>query len=95
MWNEKEKYRDLITQIGAFHKICAYFNVLGKKVEGSDLAEVQWCYNWNHEGKTLQQGFGVHLTVCETLERLLLERSVSSVDGSNMFITHNVKKAAL
>ena len=40
IWNEKEKYRDFIVQIGAFHTICAYFNILGKKMDGSGFNEV-------------------------------------------------------
>ena len=43
------------------------------------------------KGKHYNRALCVHLAVCEALERLHLERFVSSVDGSNMF-THDVKK---
>ena len=99
LWNEKEKYRDFIIQIGAFHTICAYFNVLGKKMKGSGFAEVVLesgicsigSINGVMKGKHYNRALRVHLAVCEALEMLLLERFVKSVDGSNMF-THDVKK---
>ena len=57
IWNEKEKYRDFIVQIGDFHTIFAYFHVRGKKMDGSRfnkvLLESGICTS---EGKALQQG---------------------------------------
>ena len=43
------------------------------------------------KGKQYNRAMRVHLAVCEAQERLLVERFLSSVDGSNMF-THDVKK---
>ena len=74
LWNEKEKYRDFIIQIGAFHTICAYFNVLGKKMEGrSGFAEVvlesgicsSGSINGVMKGKHYNRALCVHLAVCE------------------------------
>ena len=57
IWNEKEKYRDFIVQSRDFHTICAYFNELGKKIDGRGfnkvLLESGICTS---EGKALQQG---------------------------------------
>ena len=99
LWNEKEKYRDFIIQIGAFHTISAYFNVLGKKMEGSGFAEVVLesgvCSSGSINGvmkeKLFNRAMGAHIAVCDAREWLLLERFVRSVDGSNMF-TPDVKK---
>ena len=88
IWNEKEKYSGFIVLIGAFHTICAYFNVLRKKIDGSGFNEVvlesgiftSGSINGITKGKHYSRAFRVHLAVCEVSE-----------DGINM-LTDDIKK---
>ena len=72
IWNEKEKYRDFIVQIGVFHTISAYFNILGKKMDGSGFNEVLFessictsgSINRVMKGKHYNRALRIHLAVC-------------------------------
>jgi hypothetical protein len=48
IWNQPKKIEDHI-MIGTFHVVCAYFKMIGKKMEGTGLSDILleagmgWC----------------------------------------------------
>jgi hypothetical protein len=39
-WNQPKKFEDHIIMIGTFHVVCAYFKMIGKKMEGTGLSDI-------------------------------------------------------
>ena len=68
--------------IGTFHLICAYFRILGKKINGSGLSDVfleagligSGSIHGVLSGKHYDRALNCHKTMLESLERLLLEQ---------------------
>jgi hypothetical protein len=40
IWNQPKKFGDHIIMIGTFHVVCAYFMMIGKKMEGTGLSDI-------------------------------------------------------
>ena len=40
IWNQPKKFDDHIIMIGTFHVVCAYFKMIGKKMEGTGLSGI-------------------------------------------------------
>ena len=40
IWNQPKQFEDHIIMIGTFHVVCAYFKMIGKKMEGSGLSDI-------------------------------------------------------
>ena len=40
IWNNPEKYQKHIIMIGTFHLVCAYFKMIGKKMDGSGVSDI-------------------------------------------------------
>ncbi len=40
IWNQPKKFEDHIIMIGTFHAVCAYFKMIGKKMEGTGLSDI-------------------------------------------------------
>ena len=82
IWNWPDRYKKHIVLIGPFHLICAYFRMMGKKLDGSGFADilleaglitsgsVQGVLSCRHYDRALN----CHKVMRECLERLLLER---------------------
>ena len=79
VWNSPNTFKDVFIRLGSFHIICAYFNAIGKVVEGSGFEEVVLeagicaCGSMNGvlTGKHYNRALMVHTTFLEAPERLL------------------------
>ena len=40
IWNQPKTFEDHIIMIGTFHVVCAYFKMIGKKMEGTGLSYI-------------------------------------------------------
>ena len=40
IWNQPKKFEDHIIMIGTFYVVCAYFKMIGKKMEGTGLSDI-------------------------------------------------------
>jgi hypothetical protein len=40
IWNQPKQFEDHIIMIGTFHVVCAYFKMIGKKMEGTGLSDI-------------------------------------------------------
>lgn len=101
VWNEPEKFRDVIVNLGAFHTVCAYMGALGKLMEGSGFEELvleaglcasgslQQMMNGKHYNRALR----VHQTMADALGRLMT-RAYLSNDMSNQMCIEKLKSLA-
>ena len=85
VWNYPEKYKNHIVMIGTFHVICAYFKMIGKKMNGSGFSDVlleaglisSGSLQGVLSGKHYTRAMHCHKVMLESLERLLLEMFLS------------------
>lgn len=82
MWNWPDRYSKHIVLIGSFHLVCAYFRMMGKKLDGSGFSDIlleaglttSGSVQGIISGKHYDRALFCHRTMMECLERLLLER---------------------
>ena len=76
-----KKYKNHIIMISAFHVICAHFKMIGKKMGGTGLSNIQTeaslktsgSLNGVLSGKLYSRVMTCHKTLLEALERMLLQ----------------------
>jgi hypothetical protein len=81
IWNEPKKFEDHIIMIGTFHVVCAYFKMIGKKMEGTGLSDIlletgligSGSVTGVITGKHFSRAMHCHKILLEALERLLFE----------------------
>ena len=82
IWKSPDFYDDYIVIIGSFHLIYAYLKMIGKKMNESELANVQLkagvisadFINGVISGKNYGRAINCHKVKAKSLERLLLDR---------------------
>ena len=85
LWSNPARYKNHIVLIGTFHILCAYFKMLGKKMDGSGLQDIliesgmmsSGSMKGVMTGKNYDRSLHCHKTMLECLERLLLEEFLS------------------
>ena len=93
IWNEPEMYQKHVILIGTFHLTCAYFHMIGKKMDSCGLSDVlleaglvgSGTVYGVFSGKNYSRAMVCHKTVLESLERLLMKRFVEHKGESNFF----------
>jgi hypothetical protein len=77
IWNQSKKFEDHIIMIGTFHVVCAYFKMIGKKMEGTGLSDILLEAGLIESGsdtvKHYSRAMHCHKILLEALERLLFE----------------------
>lgn len=94
LWSNPARYKNHIVLIGTFHVLCAYFKMLGKKMEGSGLQDIliesglmtSGSMKGVMTGKNYERSLHCHKTMLECLERLLVEEFLS-VNGKNSLLS--------
>ena len=82
VWNNPEKYKNHIILIGTFHLTCAYLKMVGKKIDGSGIADIfleanlvgSGSLSGVLNGKNYSRSMHCHKVLVESLERLLLSK---------------------
>lgn len=82
VWNRPDQYKKHIILIGTFHLACAYFKMLGKKLDGAGFGDIlleaglisSGSLQGVLSGKHYERALSCHKIMLESLERLLLER---------------------
>ena len=98
VWNSPDTFKDVFIRLGSFHIICAYFNAIGKVVEGSGFEEIvleagicaSGSLNGVLTGKHYNRALMVHTTFLESLERLLWGKFLREKNACEKW--NNVKK---
>ncbi len=93
VWNHVDRYDKHIILIGTFHLICAYFRVIGKKMEASGLTDVlleaglvgSGTVYGVMSGKNYSRAMLCHKIVVESLERLLLKYFLDIKNETELF----------
>lgn len=80
IWNDPVKYKNHIVLIGTFHLMCAYFKMIGKKMDSSGITDVM-------SGKNYSRAMVCHKIVLESLEKLLLKTFLSQTGQNEIFET--------
>ncbi len=91
--NDPDRYTKHIILIGTFHLTCAYFLMIGKKMEATGLTDVlleaglvgSGTVYGVLSGKNYSRAMVCHKTVLESLERLLLKQYLDSRGKSKLF----------
>jgi hypothetical protein len=97
IWNQPKRFEDHIIMIGTFHVVCAYFKMIGKKMEGTGLSDIlleasligSGSVTGVMTGKHYSRAMHCHKILLEALERLLFEEFCFSLgrrkanDGSS------------
>ncbi len=81
IWKNSERYKQHIIMIGSFHATCAYHKMIGKKMDGTGLADVMTeaglissgSLRGVLEGKQYSRAMVCHKTMLEALERLIID----------------------
>ena len=81
VWQNQERYKNVIVRMGVFHTTCSLLGVLGKRMTGSGFAdliiEADVCASGSltkvMSGKHYNRAIRVHRLMLEALERLLYE----------------------
>ena len=81
-WNNPDRYQNHIILIGTFHLECAFMRMLGKKMDGSGLADIlleagligSGSLQGVLSGKHYDRALHCHKTVTEALEQLLMRQ---------------------
>jgi hypothetical protein len=87
------KYKNHIIMIGTFHIICAYFKMVGHKMNGSGLSDVlmeagliaSGSLNGVMNGKHYSRAINCHKITVEALERLLMEKFLAKKREKGVF----------
>jgi len=93
VWNNPMRYEKHIILIGTFHLICAYMRLIGKKMAGSGLADVlieaglitSGSLHGVLSGKNYSRAIHCHKVLLESLERLLMQQYLSSLQQDDIF----------
>lgn len=93
VWTNPQKYKNHLILIGTFHLVCAYQNMVGKKVAGSGLSGVLLEDGLTGSGsvqgvlreKHYERVMHCHKAVLESLERLVLDRFLVERGKENIF----------
>jgi len=88
IWTFQEQYKDHIMMLGQFHTGMNYMNMLGHKMAGSGYSEIlieadlvtSGCLRGVLNGKAYAKSLFCLKTVCEAMERLLMEQFVTEQD---------------
>lgn len=93
IWKEPEIYEKHVILIGTFHLTCAYFHMIGKKMDACGLTDVlleaglvgSGTVYGVLSGKNYSRAMICHNTVLESLEILLVKRFLGHTGESNIF----------
>jgi len=93
VWNDPKRYAKHIILIGTFHLTCAYFRVIGRKMEGSGLVDVlleaglvgSATVHGVLSGKNYSRAMLCHKMLVESLERLLAIEFLDSTQQCHIF----------
>jgi len=83
IWNDSEKFGNVVILLGAFHIMCSYLGTLGKMMTGSGLEEIVVqagvCAGGSIDkvcsGKHYNRAMRMHQLVVEAVERLLYQKT--------------------
>lgn len=95
IWNDPVKYKNHIVLIGTFHLMCAYFKMIGKKMDSSGITDVMLeaglvgsgTVYGVMSGKNYSRAMVCHKIVLESLEKLLLKTFLSQTGQNEIFET--------
>jgi hypothetical protein len=81
IWNQPKTFEHHIIMIGTFHVVCAYFKMIGNKIEGTGLSDIlleagliePGSVTGVMSGKHYSRTMHCHKILLEALERLLFE----------------------
>ena len=81
VFNNPLKYKHHIILIGTFHLMCAYFKMIGKKMESSGLSDIMYeaalvrsgTVKGVMNGKNYSRSIACHKVVVESLEKIILD----------------------
>ena len=93
IWNQPHRYKKHIILIGTFHLVCAYLKMIGKKMNGSGLADIlleaglisSGSLNGVLSGKQYDRALHCHKTMLECLERLILKSYLETTGAESHF----------
>ena len=93
VWNYPNRYAKHIILIGTFHLTCAYFRMIGKKMDACGLSDVLFeaglvgsgTIYGVLSGKNYSRAMVCHKTVLESLERLLLKQFLEERGETKLF----------
>ena len=88
LWNHPERFKNVVIHLGDFHFMKEVFGVLGKVISGSGFEDVIFqsglCSSGSLRGVVSGSHYNrcwtVHSHLAETLERLLFERFLTTID---------------
>ena len=89
LWNYPDKFKNIVIHLGDFHFIKEVFAILGKLISGSGFEDVIFqaglcsagSLNGVVAGSHYNRCWFVHGHLAETLERLLFERFLTTIDS--------------
>ena len=81
IWNHPERYKKHLILIGTFHLTCAYFHMIGKRMDSSGLTDVlptQWTISMiipiPKQDSDQLRPISLTSCMCKVLERIILNR---------------------
>ena len=102
IWKHNDAYCNIILRMGAFHTICDFMSILGKRFQDGGLRDI--CIESGilgegsvysvTDGRMYNRAIQVHRYVCEALMRIAWENFLTWIDdGDNLhFFTNEVMK---